>query len=401
MFPLIAIISLSIILLGACRHVFRTRRRTTVAAIQALLEPRNTGDAADILSRIYPHGHLALTRSSDILNPTSHDNFVAEARKLIAPANPQQHAEGAGAGMGVAQANPQPYPWGNFAKCAERCTEKFLPTEGVNFVAFIQSITLCTILVRFYDVDPAIPSPLDIAFMTHALYHHSNRSSLLDARELSDMTKIIERWVKGVRASQALETIFPAYESMWRLVAITLDYATRDVNRRNAFLDLSENPTDRQFRAVKVKGREPSVEAIMKEVLRFHPPMCHIMRKSRHPWWMGLFYSPQEVADITSAHRSSAYGEHPEIFHAMRFHITQPMDRLLAFGHGGLRCIAEEWAPMATALIVAKVIDRVDDTKFIIAGNTSNMSVDHNIESRWEGWVIRKREMAHSLSSGV
>lgn len=378
MFTIVAAFSLSIIILGAF-YVFRTRIHTTVGAVEAFLGPRNTGDAADILSRIYPHGHLALTPSSDILNPISHDGFVTEARTLTASVSPQRCMEG----------------WSRLVRWAEKCTDRFLLGQNVDFAAFIQSVTLCTILTGFYDVDPEIPSPLEVAFMTNALNRHSDRSGLLNAEELSDMTEFIYRWVQGERASRALEIIFPAYESMWRLAAVTLDYVNRDEHMRNAFLDFSENPTERQFHAFKVKDTRPSVEAIMMEVLRLHPSMRRITRKRRHPWWKRLFYPRQETADIASAHRSSAYGAHPETFDAMRFHPERPMShRLLAFGHGGLRCIADEWAPMATALIVAKVIDEVDDVRWLLPRNAFDTSVDQNIRAGWDGWVISERGRA-------
>jgi hypothetical protein len=382
MHPIVAAFSLSIIIFGA-RYVCRTRIHTTVGAVQALLSPRNTGDAADIRSRSCPHGHLALTPTSDVINPTTHDGFVTEARALTASINPQQRAKN----------------WQRLAAWTEKCTEMVLPRQDVEFVAFIQSVTLCAILAGLYGVDPDTLSLLDVAFMTNALNCRSDRASSLSVEKLAAMMGRIYRWIRGERAPWALEIIFPAYESMWRLAAVTLDYANRDQHMRNAFLDFSENPTENQFRVFKVKDTKPSVEAVMKEVLRLHPPMCHIMRKSRHPWWKRLFYPKQEMADIASAHRSSAYGAQPETFDAMRFHSKRPtIPRLLAFGYGGLSCIAEEWAPMATALIVAKVIDRVDDVCFILAGDTFDTGVDHNISTGWNGWVIRKKEKAHTSS---
>jgi hypothetical protein len=383
MFSIAVVFSLSIIFL-CVYHVFRTRIHTTVGGVQALLTPRNTSDADDIRSRIYPHGHLALTPSSDVLDPSLHDGFVTEARTLIASVEPQQSPEG----------------WKKLVKCAEQCTDRFLPEQNINFAVFVQSVTFCTILAGFYDVDLAIPTP-EVTFMTNALNRHSDRSRPTNIQELSTMTGHIHSWVNGERAFQALEIILPAYESMWRLAAVTLAHVNGDQHMRNAFLDFSENPTENQFSAFKVKDTKPSVGAIMKEVLRLYPPMCHIMRKRRHPWWRQLFCRPREVADIASAQRTSEYGTQLETFDAMRFHPSQHIHRLLAFGHGGLSCVAEEWAPMATALIVAKVIDRVDDVRFILAGGALNTSVGHNTRTGWDGWVIRKRERTNTVPPQV
>ncbi|KAG1736905.1 uncharacterized protein EDB91DRAFT_1249873 [Suillus paluster] len=347
----------------------------------AMLRPRNTDHAADIRSRIHPHEHFALTSSSAVLDPSLHDNFVQDAKKLIDSVSPLQRPEG----------------WKRFAKCAETSTEMFLPRWEVDFTAFIQSVTLCIIVTGFYNVDPGALSPVDVAFMTNTLNHHSDyasRQSPLYRGEIYSMRERVCRWVGSHRALQALETILPAYESMWRLVALTLAYASEDQDRHNAFLDFGENPTQKQFRTFKVKNTRPSVEAIINEVLRLHPPMRYIVRKSGHPWWKRLFCAPQEMADIGAAHRSCVYGEHPNTFSAMRFypqHDHAAQMKPLAFGHGGLSCVAEDWAPMAAALIVATVIDRVDDVGFVLAGRTIDTRVDRDTRTGWDGWVIKKK----------
>ncbi|KAG0706457.1 hypothetical protein DFH29DRAFT_901111 [Suillus ampliporus] len=291
-----------------------------------------------------------------------------------------------------------PEGWKRFVKCAEKCTDMFLPSQEVDFTAFIQSVTFCIIITGFYEVDPGTLSPIDVASMTNALNRHSDyasRQSSLYPSELYAMRERFCRWVGSRRASQALETILPAYESMWRLVAVTLAYANGNQHMHNAFLDFSENPTQKQFRSFKVKNTQPSVEAIINEALRLHPPMRHIVRKNRYPLWKRLFFAPQEMVDIGAVHRSCVYGERLETFEAMRFypqHQHPVQMQLLAFGHGGLSCVAEEWAPIAAALIVAKVIDRVDDVGFVLAGRAFDAGVDRNMRTGWDGWVVKKKE---------
>ncbi|KAG2348324.1 hypothetical protein BDR05DRAFT_956910 [Suillus weaverae] len=372
--------SLAIVVLGAC-HVTRTRTHRTADVVKAVLRPRNTEHTADIRSRVHPHEHFALTPSSAILDPSRHDSFVQDAAALIASVSPQQCAG-----------------WQRFVKCAEKCTEMFLPNREVDFAAFIQSVTFCIIITGFYGVDPETLSPVDVAFMTSALNRHSDstsRQTPLYPSELYAMRERVCRWVGGERASQALETILPAYESMWRLTAVTLAYADGNQHMHNAFLDFSENPTQKQFRSFKVKNTRPSVEAIINEVLRLHPPIQRIARKSRHPLWKRLFYPAQEIADIGAVHRSCVYGTRLETFDAMRFYPQHehPVDiQLLAFGHGELSCVAREWAPMATALIVAKVVDRVDDVGFVLAGKVFDARMYRNTRIGWDGWVVRKKE---------
>ena len=334
MIPMIIAFSvLSLVILVAC-HVSRT------------MIPR-TGGAADIRSRNYPA----------VLDP-SHDS---EVQRLTASFDPHKLAD-----------------W------AEKCTEMFLPNRDVDFVAFIQCVTLCTILAGLYGVDPDRLSPLDVTFMTNALNCNSDRASPLDTLELSAITKLITRWIGEERASKALEIISPAYVYMWRLAIVTFDYAntSSDQHMRNAFLDFSENPTRNQFRAFKVKDEKPSVEAVMKEVLRLHPPMCHIMRKSRHPWWKRLFYSPEEIGNVQ-----------PETFDAMRFHPRQPVEyRAISFGFSGLGCTADEWIVMTTALVVAKVIDKVDDVNFTLTVN----AIDNTGTGRdTRTGVIQKKGKTH------
>lgn len=376
----VALWSLAIVVFGAC-HVTRTRTHRTASAVKAMLRPRNIDHQAEIRSRVHLHEHFALTSSSAILDPSRHDRFVQDARKLIASVSPQQCAG-----------------WQRFVKCAEKCTEMFLPSREVDFTAFIQNVTFCIIITGFYGVDPGTLSPVDVAFMTSALNHHSDGISRQTPRypgELYAMRERVCRWVGGERASQALETILPAYESMWRLAAVTLAYANGNQHMHNAFLDFSENPTQKQFRSFKVKNTRPSVEAIINEVLRLHPPIQCIARKSRHPLWKRLFYPAQEIADVGAVHRSCVYGTRLETFDAMRFHPQheRPVEmQLLAFGYGGLSCVAEEWAPMATALIVAKIMDRVDDVGFVLIGKAFDARMYRNTRTGWDGWVVRKKE---------
>lgn len=372
--------SLAIVVLGAY-HVTRSRTHHTAAAVKAMLKPRNTEYQTEIRSRVYPHGHFALTPSSAILDPSRHDSFVEDARELIASVSPQKCAG-----------------WQRFVECAEKCTEIFLPSQEVEFAAFIQSVTLCIIITAFYDVDPETLSPVDVAFVTSALNRHSDsasRKTPVCPNELDEMRKRVCRWVGEERASQALETILPAYESMWHLAAVTLAYANGNQHMHNAFLDFGENPTQKQFRSFKVKNTRPSVEAVIKEVLRLHPPIQRIAHNSRHPLWKRLFYPAQEIADIGTVHRSCVYGTRPETFDAMRFHPQHEAAdiQLFAFGLGRLSCVAEDWAPMATALIIAKVMDRVDDVGFVLVpGKAIDAGMDRNTRIGWDGWVVRKKE---------
>ncbi|OAX36741.1 hypothetical protein K503DRAFT_772233 [Rhizopogon vinicolor AM-OR11-026] len=254
--------------------------------------------------------------------------------------------------------------WKRLAEGAEKCIEMFLPRRDVDFISFIQNATLCNILAAFYNVDPGTLSPLDVASTINALNGGSDRCR----------RKCIDRLVRGA----ALEIILPAYESMWPLFAVTLAQATSE-HMRNAFLDFSENPTKKQFCAFKCKDTEASVEAYIKEVMRLNLHMC-LMQQSRHPWWKRVFYSAAEMDDIQ-----------PELstFDAMRFHPKRLEDQTaLSFGIGGL------WALIATALIVAKAIDKVDDVRFILTRNASDTNAGRDTSIWSDGLVIKRKEKA-------
>ncbi|OJA11182.1 hypothetical protein AZE42_06251 [Rhizopogon vesiculosus] len=255
--------------------------------------------------------------------------------------------------------------WKKLAEGAEKCTEIFLPPQDVDFISFMQNTTLCTILAAFYDVDPKTLAILDIGSTTEALNRGSDRG----------MRECIDRLVRGA----ALDTILPAYEFMWPLSAVALAQATSDEHMRNAFLDFSENPTEKQFCAFKRKDTEASVEAYIKEVVRLN-----LMQQSRHPWWKRLFYSAAEMDDIQPEFNT---------FDAMRFHPKRLGDyTALSIGIGGL------WAPMATALIVAKVIDKVDDVRFILTRNAFDTNAGRDTSTWWNGLVIKKKEKADTYS---
>jgi hypothetical protein len=54
---------------------------------------------------------------------------------------------------------------------------------------------------------------------------------------------------------------------------------------------------------------------------------------------------------------------------------------------------------MATALIIAKVMDRVDDVGFVLAGpgKVIDARMDKNMRIDWDGWVVRKKEKGRFL----
>ncbi|KAG0707844.1 hypothetical protein DFH29DRAFT_796402 [Suillus ampliporus] len=351
----------------------RTRVHTSAEAIRALLSPPGIPISALLRARSVPNQRLvkALGISSTFVsdNPDVHDDFTREAKALIT-------AVGAKDG------------WANDA---ETCVNKFLNTEdsdSFDYATFVQSVTFSVVLAGLLGTNIEALIPADVAFVTKAIndrWAQSKASGTLPTEVLDDINKRIATWVPG--RTNPLNFIIPAYETMWRVVAIAVVYSNRDRLLRDAFLSYNENPTDEQFRAL-TSDAQPSVEAVISEVLRLYPPTRHIARAMDVPWWKRPFVPSLEVADVEEAHKSLLYGSDPESFNPMRFHASYSSprrERLYAFGHGKLRCVAASWAPSAAALITAKIIAKLDDVTFTLQEGP-------RIGTRvgWEGWSIER-----------
>jgi hypothetical protein len=228
-----------------------------------------------------------------------------------------------------------------------------------------------------------------VAFVTEAIndrWAKSKTNNALPTEVLARINYHLTKWVPD--RANPLNFIIPAYETMWRVAATAVVYSNRDDLLRDAFISYNENPTDYQFRAFTSEGTgaQPSVEAIVSEVLRLHPPTRHISRSVDVPWWKRPFASSVEVADIEEVQKSLLYGSNPESFNPMRFHESDdgPRDQLYAFGHGKLRCVAASWAPSATAIVTAKIMAKFDTTFTLKEGSRIGK------REGWEGWSIER-----------
>ncbi|KAG1723556.1 hypothetical protein EDB19DRAFT_1898059 [Suillus lakei] len=346
----------------------KTRIHTSVSAVRTLLSPPDLPISALLRARSIPNQRLvkALGISSTFVSddPGVHDNFTREAKVLITAVSAKDG-------------------WSRLVDVTETCVNRFLDAESLDFATFVQSVTLSVVLAGLLGTDIEDLDPADVAFVTKAIndrWAQSKSSTSLTPEVLDRINHHIIRWVPD--RTNPLNLIIPAYETMWRVAAIAVVYSNRDCLLRDAFISYNENPTDDQFRAHANEGTgaQPSVEAIVSEVLRLHPPTRHITRAVVVPWWKRPF--------VPVSQKSLLYGSDPESFNPMRFHASHAAprrDQLYAFGHGKLKCVAASWAPPAAAVITAKIIAKLDNVAF-----TLHEGPRIGKRAGWEGWSIER-----------
>ena len=354
----------------------RTRVHSSVQAIRALLGPTDLPITALLRARAKPNQRLvnALGISSTFVSedPDIHSSFTREAKTLISAVTDKGG-------------------WSRLIDVADACVDRFSNAESLDYATFVQSVTFSFVLAGLLGVDIELLDPTDVAFVTKAIndrWAQSKANNALPADVLDHINGHILKWVPD--RTNPLNFIIPAYETMWRVAATVVVYSNRDRLLRDAFASYNENPTDYQFRAFTSEGpgAQPSVEAIVSEVLRLHPPTRHITRSVDAPWWKRPFTPRIEVANIEEVQRSHLYGSNPELFNPMRFHERHDgpnRDQLYAFGHGKLRCVAASWAPSAAAVITAKIMAKLDDITFTLKEGPRIGKRDG-----WEGWSIER-----------
>ncbi|KAF8438170.1 hypothetical protein L210DRAFT_3613064 [Boletus edulis BED1] len=356
------------------------------ADIRTFLNPPDLSLPSLLLSRAQPNERLVhafgLTSTFVSNDPKIHRAFTTRAKALIA---------GAGSDR-----------WRGVASSAEVAVHHLLPVQRTTeFATFVQCITLAVVLCTLFDTDLDALQYDDLVYVTNVINQRWKDSKIKDAAamrqddSLSKITVHIDKWIMDRRQHpNPLNFILPAYETMWRVVAVTVAYIYRhcDNTLHDVAITFASDPTEAHFQAFGDNGLQPSMQAIVLEVLRLHPPTRHIARApvaSGSSWWHTLVGPAVERADIEAVHLSDAYGENPSAFEPMRFHPTRvPVGgraELYAFGYGRLRCVAAAWAPMAAAVIAAKVVAQIKDAGCVV-------TVGDKIGGRsgWDGWTIGK-----------
>jgi hypothetical protein len=188
-----------------------------------------------------------------------------------------------------------------------------------------------------------------------------------------------------------LDFIIPSYETMWRLVAVTVGRAGHDCGAQAAFSEYLDAPDERQYKYSNDGG--PSVEYFICEVLRLHPPSRRLARATP-PQFPGFPTSwgsaSDEVADLEALHRDThIWGQQGHIFDPMRFHPTRLSHEqrcaFIPFGHGPLRCIAFKEAPRFAAIVAASILRVVNEPRAryrLVCGEKLGR------RDGWDGWSI-------------
>ena len=130
----------------------------------------------------------------------------------------------------------------------------------------------------------------------------------------------------------------------------------------------------------------PSVDALVTEAIRLHPPTRRISRHVASPCPCA---APRVVvADIGALHRDPAiWGADADVYNALRHGQRTPAQTqaLLGFGAGTLKCVASRWAPHAAGIIVAALAEKVGEGIEVTEGK--------KIGGRdgWDDWEVSRR----------
>lgn len=291
--------------------------------------------------------------------------------------------------------------WTRFADCAIHAVDLCLPEDcGTRYIAldiFVQRVCLRVVIVALLkaDLDDSASLIDDLDFVARGINHLwkiSKTTSVPHVNLLAEINRRLHHWLPTYH--NPIELILPAYETMWRTVAVMVAVVYDDHSARRALEAFLLHPDTSQFR--QFLGAQSSVEAIVQETLRLYPPTRRISRVVTLPTFPLLPSSLTRclrreltvAADIESLQRDSVWGPSAHEFDAMRHNeercTASQRKTLLAFGTGRLTCVAKNWAPQAAALIVAAILDRVGKEKEF------EMSSGANIGGRdgWDGWAV-------------
>lgn len=267
-----------------------------------------------------------------------------------------------------------------------------LPSHGTTpFSRFMQVITFRLVVSSLLGGNIPEESDEDIIFVVEAINDlwalSKKRATPMQPGLLEDMSTRLMRWLPTYE--YPLDFVIPAYETMWRVVAITVARAARDPAACAVFSAYLESPLESVFGYF--KNEQPSVEAFMCEVLRLHPPSRRLVRLAParfagFPLWARDIY----VADLEALHRDiTIWGKDAIVFDPMRFHpsrISYEQRRAyIPFSCGPLRCVAFKEAPRFAAIVAASVLE-------VLCGPNAEYRLVSGPKlgwrEGWEGWEV-------------
>lgn len=389
----LAALILTLSMSRAFRH-FSPRRTISVTALESvrqLLSPKGVSRNDQLRSRALPNQRLvrafALTNTFVSSSVHTHSKFTHQARRLISSATTRGD-------------------WRNFAQVSLDIADHhlLLVQRHLEYASLIQQITLKVVLHALFEVPLAKLDDKGISLIAsgiNELWGLSKTTEALPPNLLPDMNAYLRDWVPNI--DNPLDYVIPTFETLWRVVAVTVAYVHTDRPAREVLECFLHAPTKAQFDQFPVDG--PSMAAIVAEVMRLHPPTKRISRS--------LHVAPQDnsclsrllstlnpptpaiyAADVGAVQRDPAiWGPTASGFDAMRHHpdtLTNEQRRaLLGFGLGNLQCIASNWAPLAVGIISAAILGQLDSYGL---GLTEGGSIGGR--EGWTGWTVVKTDVA-------
>ncbi|KAI0689829.1 cytochrome P450 [Cytidiella melzeri] len=389
---LLVAVAFACLLLLACHHLRSQRLRsqkpvaivTKFADVVAHLSAQESDIRQILLSRAIPNARLirafGVTNTFVTDDPDVHRAFTREARTILASAIPNDA------------------DWHSFAQLASAMVERYisesLDQSSSDFTMFVRIVTFRIMAVSLFKVEPELLQHHDVDFVTkgiNELWALSMTTSTFPPGLLDGINARLKIWLP--QYPNPIDFILPTYETMWRLIATSIALLHKDALTRQTLADFRQNPLRRQFAAYPPQGA--SVESIIKEVMRLHPPTRGLFRAIQVPT-LPLLPPPLSrlftctvvrAAEIGYLQRDqSIWGPDADVFEPMRHHpkrCTELQQKsMLGFGFGSLKCVASNWAPHAAGVIVAVILERVNDDIQIVEGPMIGA------REGWDGWGV-------------
>ena len=363
----------------------RRRRRvfTNYSDIATLLDPPHSPIPMLLSARAQPNERLArafgLGNSFVSTDTRVRKRFVARARELL-----REHTQHFSAFPDAAR--------DTVAGVAGRLAPIYHHSNAMPFARFVQVIIMRLVVCSLLGGDIPLDNDEAVIFVVDAineLWASSKRPHThLQARVLERLNGHLSKWLPAYE--HPLDFIIPAYETMWRVVAVTVARAGRDRGAREAFLAYLNSPTECQYERFDNEGL--SVEFFLREVLRLHPPSRRLARATppqltSFPRWTR---AAADVADLEALHQDiNIWGQEGHVFDPIRFHPTRlshdQRRAFIPFGYGPLQCIAFKEAPRFAAIVAATILEITNEPR----ARYRLISAEHlGRRDGWEGWSI-------------
>jgi hypothetical protein len=390
---IISLVFILILLSFLVGRLFQHKKRimlSSVSDIVALLDPPGSTISDLLLARAKPNARLVhsfgLQNTFVSADSVVRKQFVTRARDIL-----RQHTRHFGAFPDVVRGVVA----GSALRLRSQSREPSIP-----FATFIQVVTLRIVVSSLLGGNIPEDYDDDTVFVVEAindLWTLSKKSQPPLNTLLESLNVHLHQWMPELY-ERPLDYVIPAYETMWRVIAVTVARAIHDRGACAAFSAYLESPNQDQFvRFEDARPQQPSVEAFISEVLRLRPPSRGLARAAapsrRFQFLSWAQPAATHVADIEALHTDAAiWGSDAAVFDPMRFHASRlsygQKHAFMPFSYGPLRCVAFKEAPRFAAIVAAAVLEIVNapDGRYqLVCGEKIGR------REGWEGWSIEAR----------